>query len=148
MHYNAGATPSDVDSAVDDKNAFFITVKLPTGSDGNAAAAAANDSVVTTVPVDAKLEAAYLTCTPALTNVAGDTITLNVKTNSISAVAFDSDNLTDSNGANSANSVITLSVTTTNSFLDAGEVCLIDYTMEDNTNNYIEGELVLKFSRQ
>ncbi len=155
LYHNAGANSSATSDAVDSINDFFITVKLPTGSDGNTTVTAANDSVATTAPVDCKLVSAYFATTPTITSTAGgrastsgpatDTININVQTNGVAVVNFNSDNLAAASGANA---VVTLTVNSVNSFLDAGEVCLIDYNMEDNTNNYIEGELVLGFRRQ
>jgi len=140
----AASTSNAVSDAVDVLNDFYLTVQLPTGSDGNTTVTAANDSVAVSVPLDCKLQNAYLTATAAITNTAGDTILVNVATNGVAAITFDSDDLAATAAANSATA---LTVNTVNSFVDIGEVVLVSYTMEDNTNNYLEGILTLGFRR-
>jgi len=139
------ANSSNVSDAVEAMHDIILNVKIPTGSDGNTAVAAADDSLVTTLPVNGKLVSAYFATTVDITNEAANTIALTVKTNGITAISFDSDDLA---ATVSANSIATLTVDASNSFLDAGEACLIAYTQQQVAENYLEGELVLTFRRQ
>ena len=139
------ANSSNVSDAVEAMHDIIINVKLPTGSDGNAAVGAADDSLVVTTPVDAKLVSAYFAATVSITNEAANTIALTIKTNGETAVSFDSDDLA---ATVAANAIAELTVNAANSFLDAGEVCLIAYTQQQVAENYLEGELVLTFRRQ
>jgi len=144
LYHDSAANAQAVSDAVDALTDIVVNVQLPTGSDGEDSINAANDSVCITMPVNCKLQSAYLTATNTITSTGTDTILVTVKTNGVTAATFNSDTLA---AAISANGVSAITVNTVNSFVDAGEVVLIAYTMEDNANNYIEGELILGFRR-
>lgn len=146
LFHNAGTTSNAVSDAVDALNDFYITVQLPVGYDGNTAAAAANAAVTVPVFADSKLLGAKLSATTAMTNTAGDDVVLTVATNGVTVCTYNSNAA--ATGAIAANGVSNLTVTTTNSFVDAGEKILVAYAMADNTNNYLNGTLTLQLRRQ
>lgn len=149
LYHGQGANSSDLDSAVDALHDIVVTVNVPgvvDDGDGNASAAAsASGSILTTVPVNCKLVSAYFCTVPTITSTAGDTVTLNVTTNGVAAVNFDSDDLASASGANT---VVALTVDDSNSFVDAGEAVNIIFAAEDGPNNFLQGTLVLGFRRQ
>jgi DNA/RNA-binding domain of Phe-tRNA-synthetase-like protein len=146
LFYNAGDNSNAVSDAVEQFNDFFIAVQVPAEPAGNAYAAAANGSVALTVPYNAKLVGCNICTTPAVTNATGDDIVITVTTNGATAATYNSN--ASAQGAISANSVGAFSVNTVNSFIDAGEVCKLAYTMADNTNNYLNGVVTITFRRQ
>lgn len=145
LFYNAGTTPDLVDSAIDAMDDIIVAIKVPSGNDGNAASAAVNSAMSFALPVDTKLIGAKMSTTNAIDNAAADTINLNVAVNGIVAVAFDSDALA---ATLAANTVTNLTVNTVNSFLDAGEVCIVSYLQQVAANNYLDGIVTLQFRRQ
>jgi hypothetical protein len=146
LFHAAGANSNSVSDAIDALNDFYIDLKIPNGFDGNAASAAANASVTVPVFVDAKLIGAKLSTTTAIANTTGDDVVITVATNGVTVATFNSNAAV--SGAVAANGVANITVTTTNSFVDAGEKILVAYTMGDVTNNYPNGILSLQLRRQ
>lgn len=145
--YNTGSSEIAVSNAVTNFHSTTLSVKLPTGTDGNTAAAAANGSLVLTVPVDCKLSASYYANGPvALTNATGDDIVVTVSTNGIACSTYNTNAA--AQGAVAANAIGTFSTNTVNSYVDAGEKILVVYTMADNTNNYLNGNLILHLTKE
>jgi hypothetical protein len=146
LFYNAGDNSNAVSDAIDQFNDFFIAVHVPAEPAGNAYAAAANGSVAVTVPYNSKLVGCNICTTPAITNATGDDIVMTVTANGVTSASYNSN--ASAQGGIKANSVGAFSMTVTNSFVDAGEVCKLAYTMADNTNNYLDGYVTLTFRRQ
>ena len=123
----------------------ILVAHLPSITDGNAAAAAANGSITMTSPFDCKLIKAYLCTTPAITNATGDDVIVGINTNGVTACSYNSN--ASAQGAIAANSVLSFS-DPSNGYVDTGEVIKIYYTMADNTNNYLNAKVVMQFRRQ
>ena len=141
--YNTGANSEVVAAAVDKMEGQVVSIRLPSGADGNAVAAAADSSVLLTVPWDCRLMSAYFVSTPAIVNTEAMDVVVSIATNGVTAGSYNSNAA--AQGAVAANGVATFSMTTDNSYVDAGEKVLVAYTMADNTNNYLDGILTMNF---
>lgn len=146
LFHSAGTTSNAVSDAVDALNDIYIAVKVPDASKcpGGNAANATNSSITLTLPIDTKLVSAYMTSTNAIDNDAADTIFVNVSVNGVAAIAFDSD----ATAGIAANAAAALTVNTVNSYLDAGEPCIISYAQQTAAKNFIDGVVTLAFRRQ
>jgi len=145
LYYNAGTTSNAVSDAVDALNDIHMNVQLPSAISDGGAAAAANSELSFALPLAAKLVGANFGTTMAMTNTAGDTIAVTVTTNAVSAATFDSDDLA---ATASAGDIVAFTVNSTVAAFASGEKIKVEYTLEDNTNNYLDGILTLTFRRQ
>jgi hypothetical protein len=143
LWYNTGANSEVVATAVDNYHGCILSCRLPNGADGALVNAAANGSVVMTVPFDARLMTASYTPTTATTEVAGDDVIITVSTNGVAAASYNSNAA--AQGEAAVNAGMALSMTTVNSYIDAGEVLLVAYTMADVSDNYLDGILTMNF---
>jgi hypothetical protein len=136
LFYNAGANSAVVNDAVD---GIMDTDYVATVSGATNMANAA----VTIIPSkDIQLISCKMVPRTAILNTAADDIVVSIKTNGVTVGTYNS-NATAS-GAVAADAIHTISINTTNSFVDAGEKLSVVYTLADTQNAWVDSTFILR----